>query len=145
MISFKRRRQRRHTEMPEICLTPLIDTALTLLVIFMVTTPMIQNSIKINLPEGHAQEAGSLQEHDLVVTIDKDEKLYINNLPTTLGHLAADMKKKLETFKTKPRVWIAADKSKTCSAEALIQVIDVIKKLEGIKDVAIPTKKPLTA
>ena len=71
MSRFARRYKRSQaTGIPEITLTPLIDTALTLLVIFMVTSPLINNAIKVDLPKGNAQEAQGVQE-DLVVHIDK--------------------------------------------------------------------------
>ena len=72
MQSLKRRKKSLAPSL-EITLTPLIDTALTLLIIFMVTTPMIQNSIKIDLPKGAAQEAGKEQQ-EIVVSIDKKKK-----------------------------------------------------------------------
>ncbi len=144
MISFKRRRRPAHNDMPEICLTPLIDTALTLLVIFMVTAPLIQNSIKIDLPDGNAQEAGNQSQQELVVAIDKDEQLFLNNKPTSLEQLVTDLKKQLASSGPKQRVWITVDKNKTCSAGKLISVIDTIKVLGGVKDVAIATKKTAT-
>ena len=71
-----RKRKTRRFHMPEISLTPLIDTALTLLVIFMVTAPMIQHGIKVDLPHGAAKEVSGQQE--LVVTMAKDGKLYFS-------------------------------------------------------------------
>ena len=69
MRSLNRRRRTSARE-PEITLTPLIDTALTLLIIFMVTTPMIHNAIKVNLPRGRVKEdVGATQ--DLCVYIEK--------------------------------------------------------------------------
>ena len=44
-------RRRKSNFIPEITLTPLIDTALTLLVIFMITTPIMKNSLKVSSPE----------------------------------------------------------------------------------------------
>ena len=52
-----KRRRKKAVAINDIPLTPLIDTALTLLIIFMVTTPMMQNAIKVTLPEGQAKEA----------------------------------------------------------------------------------------
>ena len=70
--AYKRRRARPSPQ--EISLTPLIDTALTLLIIFMVTTPMMHNAIKVNLPQGKSNEAGGQQE--LVVYLTSDEQLF---------------------------------------------------------------------
>ena len=75
MASKFRRRRKAATALHDIPLTPLIDTALTLLIIFMVATPMMQNAIKVTLPEGKAQEDGGAKQ-DLIVYVDKDKKIY---------------------------------------------------------------------
>jgi len=64
-------------EMPHVSLTPLIDVALTLLIIFMITAPMVQNGIKIDLPQGNSKEVGSQQE--LVVSMRRDGKMFFNS------------------------------------------------------------------
>ena len=59
MIQHRRKSRRAAKHMPEISLTPLIDTALVLLVIFMVATPIMKNSLTIDLPKGHMKEEKS--------------------------------------------------------------------------------------
>lgn len=140
-MAFRRRRNKRSTPYLEVTLTPLIDMALTLLIIFMVTTPMIQNAIKIDLPKGQAKEGGAEQQ-ELVVSIDKDEKLYFNNKPITLEQLGPTIKQQLaaQNQKQDKRVWVKIDRNKSCSANILISTIDRIKVLGGVKDVAIATE-----
>ena len=58
--NMRKWRRRQMVSMKEISLTPLIDTALTLLIIFMITAPMMQNSIKVQLPKGKAKEADTV-------------------------------------------------------------------------------------
>lgn len=137
-----RRRKRATAPALEITLTPLIDTALTLLIIFMVTTPMIQNSIKIDLPKGAAQEAGTEQQ-EIVVAIDKNEKIYCNNKSVTLETVGQEIKNCLTgKINNQPkRVWVRVDRQQSCSANTLISVIDRIKVVGGVKDVAIATEK----
>ena len=138
-----RRRKRSLAPALEITLTPLIDTALTLLIIFMVTTPMIHNSIKIDLPKGAAQEAGKEQQ-DIVVAIDKEEKIYCNNKPVPLENVGQEIKQCLASLSNPAqakRVWVRVDRQQSCSANILISVIDQIKVVGGVKDVAIATEK----
>lgn len=145
MQSLKRRKKPL-TPSLEITLTPLIDTALTLLIIFMVTTPMIQNSIKIDLPKGAAQEAGKEQQ-EIVVAIDKNEMVYCNNKPVTLDTLGTVIQECLSSTAyahTPKRVWVRVDRQQSCSANILISVIDRIKVVGGVKDVAIATEKLAT-
>lgn len=144
MQSLKRRKKSL-TPSLEITLTPLIDTALTLLIIFMVTTPMIQNSIKIDLPKGAAQEAGKEQQ-EIVVAIDKNEMIYCNNKPVTLETIGQTIKECLaantmQNSREAKRVWVRVDRQQSCSANILISVIDRIKVVGGVKDVAIATEK----
>ena len=75
----KRRRGRRQLMMPEITLTPLIDTALTLLIIFMVTAPTIHNALKFDLPKGESQEGGK-DTSELIVRIDKTGTISFNDI-----------------------------------------------------------------
>ncbi|TBU90557.1 ExbD/TolR family protein [Phytopseudomonas dryadis] len=61
----------------EINVTPLVDVMLVLLVVFIVTAPLLTNSIPINLPKTEAV-APADQKDPLVISIDGDGKLYIN-------------------------------------------------------------------
>lgn len=135
-----RRRKRSGFVSPEIALTPLIDTALTLLIIFMVTTPMINNAIRVDLPHGQAQEGGK-EPTRLVVVIDKDENVFFNNMPVTLDKVGDQVKLYLASLATQEeqRVWINIDKTNSC--DTLIKVIDSIKVIGGVKDVAVATRK----
>ncbi|CAH0650199.1 MULTISPECIES: ExbD/TolR family protein [Pseudomonas] len=61
----------------EINVTPLVDVMLVLLVVFIVTAPLLTNSIPINLPKTEAV-APAQNKDPLVVSIDDQGKLYIN-------------------------------------------------------------------
>ena len=142
---MRRRRTRRsamhRTELPEISLTPLIDTALTLLIIFMVTTPMINNSIKIDLPQGKLQEVQGQQQQELVVSLAKDGTMFFNNIPVTIDNLAETIRYHLvQTSQGQMRrVWLKIDKEK--SVDTLVGVMDKIKFVEGVKDVVVATSR----
>ena len=136
MHSF-RRRKRATATLPEISLVPLIDTALTLLVIFMITTPMMQNSIKINLPEGQAQEAKDTQQ-ELVVYINAERHMFINGIPISKQNLIKELKKRI----TQPNQTVFVKADQTASYGDIINIVDQIKIVGGIKYVALATQKP---
>lgn len=141
MALFKRRRRRASGYTPpEVILTPMIDTAFSLLIIFMVTTPMIHNAIRVDLPHGQAQEGGK-EPNRLVVAIDKDEHVFFNNSPVTLADLGKAVKGHLEKIsgEEEQRVWVNIDKVNSC--DTLIKVIDTIKVIGGVRDVAVATRK----
>lgn len=63
--------------MSEINITPLVDVMLVLLVVFIITAPMMTNSIKVNLPKT-APTAASIQKKPVTVTIDAQGKVYLD-------------------------------------------------------------------
>ena len=120
--------------MPEITLVPLIDTALTLLVIFMVTAPMVQNGIKIDLPQGNSKEVG--QQQELVVSMNKEAKTFFNSFPIEQSKLCDAIKKSMNN-RTDIPVYIRADKQ--LSYGKVIEVVDELKQA-GIQYVAMSTQ-----
>ena len=63
--------------MAEINVTPLVDVMLVLLVIFMVTAPMMQQGVQVNLPKANTK-AMTPQDEVVVVSVDKSGKVFIN-------------------------------------------------------------------
>ncbi len=123
-------------EDPNVVLTPLIDTALTLLIIFMVATPMMKNAIKISLPEGSSKEAtGNKQE--LIVYIDSKERIFLDDKKMALDALIVALKKRVSGNKERT-VFVKADK--TVPYGTVIRVVDQIKVVGGIDYVALATQ-----
>jgi biopolymer transport protein TolR len=137
MLQHPYRRRRRLATLPEVSLVPLIDTALTLLVIFMVTTPMMQNSIKVSLPQGNVKEAGDAKQ-ELVVYIDEKGQLFFNGLPITLDRLTDDVKKKVALAASKT-IFVKADQKVPYGN--VIKVVDHLKMVGGVQYVALATAK----
>ncbi|NDD54490.1 biopolymer transporter ExbD [bacterium] len=129
-----KRRTGRKVHMPEITLTPLIDTFCVLLVIFMIAAPMVQHAIKIDLPQGKAREGG--KEQEFVVTLSKDHSLYFNNFPISHKDLTSTVQKALINNEDTP-VYVRADQ--TVSYGEVIEVVDELK-MAGVRYVAMSTK-----
>lgn len=80
-----------YTPMAEINVTPFVDIMLVLLIIFMVTAPMMQQGLEVDLPV--AKGSGFTKDTPIVVSITKNEKIYINDKgKTTIGKLASELK-----------------------------------------------------
>jgi len=132
-----RRGRRKVATLPEISLTPLIDTALTLLVIFMVTAPMMNNALKIELPKGQAKEDQGIQQ-ELVVSVDKHKQLFLNGKPVdSLKELITKIKTALGKNMDRT-VYVQGDKD--ASYGDVIELVDHIKVIGGISYVALATK-----
>jgi biopolymer transport protein TolR len=78
--------------MAEINVTPMVDVMLVLLIIFMVTAPLIQQGVKVNLPETKAAPVEAT-EKKLVLTVDAQKHVYIGDVEVPLE----DLEEKLKT------------------------------------------------
>ncbi len=95
-MAFTNQQGRTQTSLSEINVTPLVDVMLVLLVIFMVTAPILQTGIEVNLPKTKETRTEAQKPKSVVVSIDKDGNLYlstqaearqvnINDLPALLS------------------------------------------------------------
>jgi biopolymer transport protein TolR len=72
--------------MSDINVTPFVDVMLVLLIIFMVTAPLMMQGVNVSLPEATAKPLTSEKEH-LLITIDTNQRIYINDVEVTLDFL----------------------------------------------------------
>lgn len=139
MLKYVRRSRRKNAySTPELTLTPLIDTALTLLVIFMVTAPMLDNGIKIDLPKGQMKE-GASKSNSLVINIDKNDALFFNSIPYTKDTIVNALSKELQKL-PEAQVHIRADKA--TSYGMVFELFEKIKKMGGCYVVLDSQKSP---
>jgi biopolymer transport protein TolR len=99
-----------HSElMSEINVTPFVDVMLVLLIIFMVTAPMMIQGLNVDLPEATAKPLDSEKEH-LIITINKDQQVYINDFEVTVEFLGEKLLKILQGRSDRD-VFLKADKN----------------------------------
>ena len=99
--------QRDGTTISQINVTPLVDVMLVLLVIFMVTAPIIQQGIQVNLPQA---KAGAIpgKEEQLVVAITRSGRIYLNDNPMTLAELGQKLRA-IRQLQQDKEVYLRAD------------------------------------
>lgn len=86
----KRRNNHDGRPMAEINVTPLVDVMLVLLIIFMVTAPMLQMGIDVNLPRVKAKSV-DVAEEKLVLTINGAKEIFLNKSLTPLSELGTKL------------------------------------------------------
>jgi biopolymer transport protein ExbD/biopolymer transport protein TolR len=77
-MAFTSQQGRTQTSLSEINVTPLVDVMLVLLVIFMVTAPILQTGIEVNLPRTRESKPEQQTPRAVVVSIDKDGNIYLS-------------------------------------------------------------------
>lgn len=83
--------EKRRQALSEINVTPFVDVMLVLLIIFMVTAPLLQQGIDVNLPQAKGKEMSPSER--VVITIKNDGKLYIDKSAVTIETLKRDLLK----------------------------------------------------
>lgn len=131
-----RSRASKHT-MPEISLTPLIDTALVLLVIFMVATPIMKNSLHIELPKGYMKEDKGVNSSAPVIAL-RGKELRLNDETLSLEALLEKLGKLMKKSK-EDKVYVQCDV--TVPSGTLVNTIDSIKYVAGVENVLISTER----
>ncbi|MEK6777414.1 MAG: protein TolR [bacterium] len=121
--------------MSEINVTPLVDVMLVLLIIFMVTAPMLQQGVDVDLPKTKSSPI-KIEEERLVVTVTKSKNIYINKTAFTVEELQKKLKKILEENPDK-EVFLRADKN--VSYGFVVQVMAAIKD-SGIRKLGMVTE-----
>jgi len=133
-MAITTREGRTQTTLAEINMIPFIDIVLVLLIIFMVTAPVIQSGIEVNVPK--TQVVREIAEEKLVVTIDKEQKLYLQNDPVNVNELGDKIRQKL-LDPTRQSVYLRADQA--VPFQTFATVLDHLK-LAGIENVSIVTQ-----
>jgi biopolymer transport protein TolR len=128
---------RESTTISQINVTPLVDVMLVLLIIFMVTAPIIQQGVQVNLPQAKSSGIPGTEEH-LVVTIAKNGNVYLNDNVITLAELGAKLRaiRKIDANK---QVYLRADQDVRYGV--VMKTIAEIKQA-GIEKLGMVTRPP---
>lgn len=95
--------------MAEINITPLVDVMLVLLIIFMVTAPLIQTGVKVDLPQAKTPPVEA-DEQKLVLSITKDRRVYLAGTEIPLAELGEKLRTNAKLQKDK-ELYVHADRS----------------------------------
>jgi biopolymer transport protein TolR len=137
MARFRRRNENGNKPLAEINVTPLVDVVLVLLIIFMVTAPMLQMGIDVNLPRVKAKSI-NVTEEKLVLTINGKQEIYLNEFKTSLPDLSTKLESIFKT-RTDRELFMRADKEVPYGV--VVQVMSEVRKA-GIDKLGMITEPP---
>lgn len=123
--------------MAEINMTPFVDVMLVLLIIFIVTLPVIQHSVKIELPKAQSSASSSKPEN-IQVSIDKKGQIFWNTTPVSLEEFTLRAKQ-AAILTPMPEVNLRADKR--VLYDSVAQVLSASKR-SGLTKIGFVTETP---
>jgi biopolymer transport protein TolR len=141
--SARQGRGRRVTStLAEINVVPLVDVMLVLLIIFMVTAPMIQRGIDVNLPV--AARANPIEGNRITITVPLGYKengiVYLNEEPVKSDVLVERVRQRLESM---PRKWVYLQGDRGLALGDLVDVFDRLKGA-GVETIGLETRQPVS-
>jgi biopolymer transport protein ExbD len=124
------------TSLSEINITPLLDLAFVLLIIFMITTPLLENSVNLVIPSSGAANAPVNPAQVQTISIDRLETIRINDKAVTAADLVARL---VELKRANPEVAIVIRPDRDLPVQKLIALMDALQRAQ-ISKVGIATK-----
>ena len=112
------------TSLAEINVTPLVDVMLVLLIVFMVSAPLMQQGVEVNLPKANA---GALQqsEEPIVISIQKDQNIVFDKKSYNIRTLASKL---IQLASSKPNSQILVQADQAVSYGVVAKVMAELKK-----------------
>jgi biopolymer transport protein TolR len=124
------------TSLSEINMVPFIDVVLVLLIIFMITAPILQSGIEVDVPKTHTVK--EINQQRLVITIDKTQRVYLGNEAVNIHQLGARVHSQLK--RPQDGVFLRCDE--TVPFGSFATVVDTLRQ-SGVNNISIVTE-PIT-
>lgn len=122
------------TSLSEINMVPFIDVVLVLLIIFMITAPVLQSGIDVDVPK--TKTVKELTQVRMVVTIDRGQRVYLDDKPINIHQLGQQIAAKSHNVKTQA-VYIRCDQTVPFGSWAT--VVDALRQA-GIQNISVVTQ-----
>ena len=120
----------------EINITPLLDLAFVLLIIFMITTPLLENSMSLVIPSSGATNSPINSSQVQTVSIDRNETIRFNNQVVTFETLTTQL---IQLKQANPDLAIVIRPDRELPVQKLITLMDTLRRAQ-ITKVGIATK-----
>ena len=138
---FRKTSQSSHGTMNELNITPLLDLAFVLLVIFIITTPQLANNLEMNLPSGQPPKASAEKPRVHNVVVLRDGTIFFDDSRVTLAPLR-ELLVKVKTNDPDSGVVVKGDTE--VDYQKIIDVLDILQQLD-ITKVGLATENAVLA
>jgi biopolymer transport protein TolR len=126
-----------HSSLSEINMVPFVDVVLVLLIIFMITAPILQSGIEVDVPK--TRTVKEINQERLVVTVDKAQRIYLGNESINIHQLGPRIRAQLKNAQQQG-VFLRCDE--TVPFGSFAAVVDALRQ-SGINNISIVTE-PIT-
>jgi biopolymer transport protein ExbD/biopolymer transport protein TolR len=133
-MAFTNPQGKTQSSLAEINVVPLVDVVLVLLIIFMLTAPIIQSGIEINVPK--TKTVRELTQERLVININREQKLFLGSEPININELAPKLKGKIKN-PAQAMIYLRADEEVPFGTIA--KVMDRTKQA-GVENISVVTQ-----
>jgi biopolymer transport protein ExbD/biopolymer transport protein TolR len=137
-MAFTDTNGRTRSSLADINITPLVDVVLVLLIIFMLTAPILQSGIEVEVPK--TKTVKEITEERVVISIDRQQRVFLGNDPINVNQIPGALRRKVRDPQ-RQSIFLRADENVPFGAFAT--VMDAVKQA-GITNVSIVTQ-PLKA
>jgi biopolymer transport protein ExbD len=124
------------SSLSEINITPLLDLAFVLLIIFMITTPLLENSVNLVIPSSGEKNPAVNPTQVQTISIDRDESIRLNNQLVDLDALSAQL---IESRRSNPEIAVVIRPDRDLPVQKLVNLMDALQRAQ-ITKVGIATK-----
>jgi len=118
------------SSLSEINITPLLDLAFVLLIIFMITTPLLESSMSLIIPSSGAKNPAVTSSQVQTISIDRNEAIRLNNQLVDLESLSAQLS---ELKRASPDVAVVIRPDRDLPVQKLITLMDLLQRVQIMK------------
>jgi biopolymer transport protein ExbD len=118
-----------HT-LSELNVTPLLDLAFVLLIIFIITTPLMDNKMDVTLPGSNAAQNAVDPNAVQTITLHRDEQITLNNAPVDIEGLAAELGR---LHDERPEIAVLIRSDKSLPVQKLVDIMNAVQRAKITK------------